>query len=249
MLTNRLDAYTKKLFIQIYNKIVLFKTPSYPIQSGSKDIDEIVEKSLIPTDIADHLISLFKAGMETQPKFIMELGVRSGESTYVFDKIARHFKSFFVSLDIDNCASVINNPDWVFIQGDDIEFANQFRTWQKQKNIDVDIDLLFIDTSHLYEHTVAEIESFFPLIANNGIVIFHDTNMHKVCYKKNGSIYKFLKNPHRGVIRALETYFETHFNETNDFIDYRKGWLINHVAHCNGLTILKRINSISHPSE
>jgi hypothetical protein len=33
------------------------------------------------------------------------------------------------------------------------------------RNIAASIDLLFIDTSHYYEHTVLEIQSWFPLLS------------------------------------------------------------------------------------
>jgi hypothetical protein len=47
----------------------------------------------------------------------------------------------------------------------------------------------------------------------------------------------------RGVIRALEGFLGTSFDEKEDFVDYRRGWLIKHHAVCSGLTILERIES------
>ena len=55
---------------------------------------------------------------------------------------------------------------------DDCEFDPIFKNVIKEP-----VDVLFIDTSHLYEHTVRELAAWFPLLANKALVIFHDTNL------------------------------------------------------------------------
>ncbi len=47
----------------------------------------------------------------------------------------------------------------------------------------------------------------------------------------------------RGVIRALEKFFDKRFDETRDFVDFKNGWLIKHNHRCNGFTILERVFS------
>ena len=37
--------------------------------------------------------------------------------------------------------------------------------------------MLFIDTSHAYEHTLAELRKFVPLVAPGGTVLLHDTRL------------------------------------------------------------------------
>jgi cephalosporin hydroxylase len=38
-------------------------------------------------------------------------------------------------------------------------------------------DVLFIDTSHAYDHTLAELRKFVPLVAPGGTVLLHDTRL------------------------------------------------------------------------
>jgi hypothetical protein len=44
----------------------------------------------------------------------------------------------------------------------------------------------------------------------------------------------------RGVIAALERYFDCTFDANHDFITVRDGWVIRHVALSNGFTVLER---------
>lgn len=111
------------------------------------------------TDISDHLETLFVESLDIKSRLIVELGVGDGESTYVLERIANLWGANLVSVDIADCQKVSSFKDRVFIQKDDIAFATEFTNWCKQRNIEPSIDILFIDTSHLYDHTVAEIKS------------------------------------------------------------------------------------------
>ena len=73
-------------------------------------------------------------------------------------------------------------------------------------------------------------------------MLFHDTNLGEVYRHSDGSLGMAWDNE-RGVIRALEGFCGTSFDEKEDFVDYRRGWLIKHHAVCSGLTILERIES------
>lgn len=105
------------------------------------------------------------------------------------------------------------------------------------------IDILFVDTSHVYEHTVEEIKHWFPLLSDKAKVFFHDTNLRKVYYRKNGKM-DYGWNNDRGVIRALENYFGRSFDERSEFCTISKGWLIKHHPYCGGFTILEKIHDI-----
>ena len=101
--------------------------------------------------------------------------------------------------------------------------------------------MLFIDTSHLYQHTVEEIDAWFPLLARHALVFFHDTNQRLIYCRDDKSIGQGWNND-RGVLRALEMYFNQSFNEQVDFTHVEPGWIIRHHARCNGLTILEKID-------
>lgn len=196
------------------------------------------------TDISDHLISLFKQTIASNPKLIVEIGIRSGESSFVFNRAAIVCDSFLVGVDIDDCSSVYKKMKKrgkrKFIKGDDIEIGKSFQQTMKSLKYPTTIDVLFIDTSHLYDHTVKEINTWFPLLSKKCTVIFHDTNLKPTFKRKDGTLGRGWDNE-RGVIRALEEFLNTKFNEDTAFHIKIGEWQIIHIPYCNGLTILKRL--------
>lgn len=210
------------------------------LATGWRELDEIKEHLITRTDISDHLITLFVETMAVRPELIVELGVRTGESTFVFERVARLCGSKLISVDIQDCSTVSSYGDWIFEKSDDIEFAKRFESWCEQRNIKAQIDVLFIDTSHLFEHTVEEIEHWFPFLSDKSKVFFHDTNLKRTNFRKDGSIVVGRDNK-RGVMAALEKFFERPFNEKEQFIDWAKGWAIKHYPYCAGLTVLEKL--------
>lgn len=199
----------------------------------------IKKRAAFRTDICDHLETLFFECLGLEPRLIVELGAGDGESTFVLERVAKLWKAKLVSVDIEDRKEVASYKDRFFIKMDDIELARYFKNWCKENSIEPQIDILFIDTSHLYEHTVQEIKEWFPFLSPRSKVILHDTNLREIFTRKDGSTGQGWNNE-RGVIRAIEQYFEQSFNEETDFIDYQNGWLIRHYTHCNGLMILDR---------
>jgi cephalosporin hydroxylase len=191
------------------------------------------------TDISDHLETLFVESLNMESRLIVELGVGDGESTFVFERVANLWGAKLVSVDIEDRAHVSGFKDRIFVHSDDISFAAQFPGWCRNQGFEPVIDILFIDTSHLYDHTVAEIRDWFPYLAPRCKVFFHDTNMGEVFVRKDGSTGKGWDNQ-RGVIRAIEEHLETTFNEKKDFSLEHRGWYIRHKAICNGFMILER---------
>ncbi|MEK7158176.1 MAG: class I SAM-dependent methyltransferase [Patescibacteria group bacterium] len=210
------------------------------LPSGMKELDEIRLHARKWSDLSDHLENLFVLAMEQRPRLIVELGVRGGESTLVFDHVARICHSKIVSVDLEDCTDITNFSNWTFVQKDDVQFGREFGEWCREHNTDSKIDLLFLDTSHFFEHTLKEIEAWFPWLSDRGIVCFHDTNMRRIYRRRDGSRGVGWNN-HRGVIRAIEQYFHKAFDERQDFVDLCNGWIIEHHANCSGLTVLKKI--------
>jgi cephalosporin hydroxylase len=210
------------------------------IATGWLELDEIKEHSITRTDISDHLITLFLEAIAVRPQLIVELGVRTGESTFVFERVARLSKSKLISVDIQDCSTASSYGDWIFEKSDDIDFAKRFESWCERHNIKAQIDVLFIDTSHLFEQTVEEIEHWFPFLSDKAKVFFHDTNLKRTNFRKDGSILVGSDNK-RGVTIALEKFFERPFNEKEQFIDWAKGWAIRHYPYCAGLTVLEKL--------
>ena len=221
---------------KLKNRLSLIETPEGALL---KTLNAVRKRAAFRTDICDHLETLFFECLGLEPRLIVELGAGDGESTFVLERVAKLWKAKLVSVDIEDRKEVASYKDRFFIKMDDIEFARHFKNWCKENSIEPHIDILFIDTSHLYEHTVQEIKEWFPFLSPRSKVILHDTNLREIFTRKDGSTGQGWNNE-RGVIRAIEQYFEQSFNEETDFIDCQKGWLIRHYTHCNGLMILDR---------
>ena len=227
---------------RLYNALRRAAFPQPLLASGSKELDEIRQFAATPSDIDEHLERMFTETLLLRPKLIVELGVRGGASTFVFERAAALCSATLVSVDIDDCSAVSHYARWHFVRGDDVAFAARFQDFCRGRNIAASIDLLFIDTSHYYEHTVREIQSWFPLLSPAAKVMFHDTNMGIAWCRRDGCI-QWSWNNHRGVTRAIEEHLHTRIDETKGGVQYADGWLIRHVPYCNGFTILDRVGS------
>jgi cephalosporin hydroxylase len=231
--------YLKKKFTHFYNKFFAMK--KYPdICYNFPELDEIYSLSKIRSDINDHLLTIFFESIELKPKLIVELGVRNGVSTFIFERVASLFNSVLISVDIEDCSNVCNYHNWIFIKQDDIDFGKNFIEWSKINYINHTIDILFIDTSHLYDHTYNELTVYIPLLSDHSKIIVHDTNMNNYYFRRDNSIALGWNND-RGVIKAIENYFNKQFNEKIDFTDFVYPFIIKHFHICNGLTILEKV--------
>ena len=238
------SPFFKKNLRRYINFHNLFFGKSKFVESSSKELNEIRVKALENTDISDHLETLFTESLSVKPRLIVELGVRTGQSTFVFERVARLCDSHLVSVDIEKQLVSSLREKWNFIQEDDIIFADRFKKWCEEKGMDSKIDILFIDTSHEYKHTKKEIEKWFPLLSPNAKVFFHDANVKMLYKRRNGTIGKAY-NDDRDIMRAIEEYVGTSFDEKKDFVDLANSWLVRHYAICNGMTILQRIQKNS----
>ena len=184
------------------------------------------------TDINDHLESLYVESVRMRPHVIVELGVRDADSSKVLGKVNEDCGSLLLGVDIVPC-SYEGIPNAIFCQMDDVVFARRFRDFCPDRAIDV----LFVDTSHVYAHTVQEIAGFFPLLSASALVCFHDTNLKVEYTRRNGSTGVAWNNE-RGVIRAVEEYFGTRLDESIEFdITFVHGgssWRLKHDPVCNG---------------
>ena len=134
-----------------------------------------MDRTLLWSDIQEYLPLLYDFARFCAGARVLELGTRRGNSTLAFLAGVEESGGHVWSNDIDN---VIENPNgmkawadcelWTFIRGDDMDPA-------VQEQLPAEADILFIDTSHEYEHTVKEIEVFLPRVVPGGVALFHDT--------------------------------------------------------------------------
>lgn len=120
-------------------------------------------------DIRDQMPVLYAWARHAQK--VIELGVRSGGSTCALLAALEKSGGELWSADINVPQVPLwwhELPFWHLYVGDDTDPAVvQF--------CPDNVDLLFIDTSHYYDHTVAELNLYVPKVRPGGTVLLHDT--------------------------------------------------------------------------
>lgn len=122
-------------------------------------------------DIRGHMPLLFEEVASRPGAVVIELGVRCGESTSAFLAAAQEHGGEVWSADIaapEVPAHWHDLPFWHFTRGDDIQPA-------VVRAQPAACDVLFIDTSHQYDHTLAELQLYVPKVKPGGVVLCHDT--------------------------------------------------------------------------
>lgn len=121
-----------------------------------------------PSDIQDHLPRFVEMVEQLDATHVIELGTRSGVSTIAWLH-ALDGKGRLTSVDIDPPPPIGEHPHWTFIQGDDLDVVHQLDP----------ADIVFIDTSHLYDQTVKELDAYLPLVKPGGLIVCHDTMLRR----------------------------------------------------------------------
>ena len=125
------------------------------------------------SDIQDCLVRLHEWAARIPRVSVLELGVRSGNSTAAFLAAAERADGHVWSVDIatpDVPASWLECGRWTFTLGDDMIVTPPAGPF----------DILFIDSSHRYAHTLAELKRYVPLVKPGGKVLLHDTRLDHV---------------------------------------------------------------------
>lgn len=206
------------------------------------DIDETYKKYCSTyCDIHEHLPTLYKYGLDCNS--VIEAGVRDCISTWAFLKAIKDKgcgKLIGLDLSKSSQANVVEytckqkNIDYKFVAGNDLDY-----------NVEEDIDLVFIDTWHVYGHLKRELAKFAPKCKK--YIIMHDTTVD--CYvgesiRMHFDIEKQAKEsgyPIKEIVVGL-------WPAVQEFLDENKEWVLEHrYVNNNGLTILKRIAQDSEP--
>lgn len=148
------------------------------------------------TDIRQHLPELHRSVIGWQFARVLELGTRSGYSASAFLAAlelngAGHLWSVDVN-DPEVPAWWLDSPFWSFLKADDMS-AEALAFGPPQ------VEVLFIDTSHEYGHTLAELRAYVPRVKPGGTVLMHDTEW------RDGNLDD--AGPHESEVgRALDEY-------------------------------------------
>jgi hypothetical protein len=121
------------------------------------------------TDIRDHLPRLFEEARGT----VLELGVRGGISTSALLAGVEQRGGEVWSVDVDpSCSTAYAaHPLWHFVCSDSRDPAPL-----TVAGLPSEIDVLFVDTLHEYEHVREELAVWGPRVRRGGIVLVHDTD-------------------------------------------------------------------------
>ena len=118
-----------------------------------------------------HLLTCFSIGLQIQAKRILELGVRTGNTTLPFLCAARETGGMVHSVDLDPTTFQCPNDlrvYWKFHQMDAIAWLTQARDTEAQ------YDLVYIDDWHAYAHVAQELSIIADMVTPSSVILLHD---------------------------------------------------------------------------
>lgn len=129
------------------------------------------------SDSDKHQMLLYSLVIGSGAKTIIELGVRNGDTTIPLVLGAKETGGMVYSVDI-NPVSLTLNDDLqkhnIFHQQNAIDFLTE---WDKN----IDIDFIFIDDWHAYEHVKKELDIIDKLVSPKTIILIHDLMYGDTC--------------------------------------------------------------------
>lgn len=156
--------------------------------------------SFVPLQIKNEVYCLLKVLSENQPQTLLEIGTANGGTLFLLSKIATD-NANIISIDLpDGQFGGEYFPNWKQPLYESFASENQKihliranshdeDTFAKVKTLvgEKKIDFLFIDGDHTYEGVKKDFEMYKSLLANEGIIVFHDickgntkdVNVHK----------------------------------------------------------------------
>lgn len=159
-------------------------------------------RRLTPSDIWEHLPFLHDTALSYERPKIIELGVRTGNSTSALLAAAEEGGGHLWSVDIivpPVPVAWLDDEAWTFLHGSDVhpEIVRRIK-----EDTAPGVDVLFIDSSHEYEHTLEELRTYVPMVRPGGVVLMHDTEATEQPPFANEGARKIAEN----VTRAIEAY-------------------------------------------
>ena len=122
-----------------------------------------------PSDINEHLPTFVDLVKRLRAAHVIELGTRTGVSTIGWLWGLAATGGGLTSVDTDTRPDIGEWAHWRYIQGDDLS-AVVF--------VQLDpADIVFIDTSHTYDQTLAELNLYRWLVKPGGVIVCHDTEL------------------------------------------------------------------------
>jgi predicted O-methyltransferase YrrM len=121
-----------------------------------------------PSDIYLHLPRMVELVRLLSAEHVIELGTRTGVSTVAWLH-ALEGTGRLTSVDLDARPAIGDYEHWSFVQGDDCSPEVLAQLEQA--------DIVFVDSSHLYAHTVRELDAYRWLVKPGGVMCGHDSEL------------------------------------------------------------------------
>ena len=122
-------------------------------------------------DSDQHLLTVWAMSLQVRAKRVLELGVRTGNTTLPFllamAEMGGHVDSVDLSPTTFQCPDVLK-PFWTFYQSDAIAWLEQKAATGAQ------YDVVYIDDWHSYPHVKKELEFVEKMITPSSIILLHD---------------------------------------------------------------------------
>ena len=124
-----------------------------------------------PSDINEHLPTFVSLCEELSAQRVIELGTRSGVSSVGWLHGLAQTGGRLWSVDLDP-APDLPFEHWTFLQGNDLDpkIVNKLPD---------SADVVFVDTSHSYEQTLAELLVYRYKVRPGGVMVLHDTELRQ----------------------------------------------------------------------
>lgn len=176
------------------------------IKKAESPLEEI--QIMRDSDMHEHMPTFQLLTHEFDLKKVLELGTRDGDSTIGFLQLAHEIDGHVTSIDINDVPLAKHRAEslryldkWKFIKDNGLSIE-----WTDE------IDHLFIDSDHSYNHVFLELEKFEPFVKVGGFITLHDISrlpevMRAVTDYMDGKshlrLYKYYNNNGLGVIRKI----------------------------------------------
>lgn len=135
------------------------------------ELKDIIYKTLNGNKDSDkHQMLLYSIVLGSKAKTIIELGVRNGDTTIPLVLAAKEVNGMVYSVDIEKPTITLDESVQKynkFFQEDAIDFLSKWDT-------KIDIDIVFLDDWHAYEHVKRELEILDQIISPSTVILVHD---------------------------------------------------------------------------
>jgi predicted O-methyltransferase YrrM len=188
--------------------------------------------------LGGHISTIYWECVRCSPQLVVEIGVRGGQSTAVFCHLAPKYSGTVISVDVEETEFTTSYLNWHFFRERGDAVGARFSQIRSDLGVGP-VDILFLDSSHLYDDTVAELRAWLPHLAVDGLIMCHDTAMATVYRGSDGTFRRGWDN-RRGVVKALEDVLGISLKEDRSFVTRQNGWVISHTPVSSGFTMLLR---------